>query len=194
MVSTSATRSAYARWRAARRELSAARDALIDAERVSEAAGGRRVWATAVVVVVLAAALAGFAVWRAVATTPEFTDAQVVQAARDRVTVLLSADSDDPSRAKAVLAGATGDFYDTFAQSADSYTEYIGEHGAHGTATIDAAVFDGRRGDDSAVLVVARVRVDTKSSSNTGDRRLRLRVVMTPEDGALKMSGVRFVS
>ena len=184
-------------WRTARARLAAARDELASAEvdaGLRAPAGARWRLLLALIAAVVVAG-AGVAVWQAAAQTPEFTDAQIVDAARDRTELLLTADADDPGRARQILNGATGEFQESFAQSAEAYTDFISRLGTQGTATIDGAALVQRGDADAVVLVVASVRVGTDGApaDTAGTQQLRLRVVVTPEDGVLKLSGVRFV-
>ena len=75
------------------------------------------------------------------------TDADYEQAATDRVTMLLSPDYWQPGRAQRILAGATGEFYDEFAQSADAYTKFVKSRGTVAEGTVDGAAISGRTPD-----------------------------------------------
>ncbi|UQE74475.1 hypothetical protein MYK68_17400 [Gordonia sp. PP30] len=196
------------RWRDARAARRAAADRLAVAEC---AAGERRRWSTGfriglAVIAVLALVGAGAAVWSAVDRASRYTDAQLVDAAAQRVELLLTANADDRQRAREILDGATGEFHDTFAQSAQAYTRFVERAGSSGSARIDGAALASRAGDRGVVLVAASVRV-AADPAKAGEpsptpaagpvavehRQLRLRVVMVPEDGALKLAGVVFL-
>ena len=131
-------------------------------------------------------------VWRAVDRSADYSDAQLVEAAEQRVAVLLQADADSPDRAEQILSGATGDFHDAFAQSADAYTRYVKREGAHGDATIDAAALAARMGESGVVLVAAGLQVSTDDAAPLR-QQIRLRVTVEPDDGQLKLSTVEFV-
>ena len=75
------------------------------------------------------------------------TDADYEQAATDRVTMLLSPDYRQPGRAQRILAGATGEFHDEFAQSADAYTKFVKSRGTVAEGTVDGAAISGRTPD-----------------------------------------------
>jgi len=184
-------------WRRARADAAAARDelAVAEAEAGLRPRGDRRLRLVLTAALTVALVLAAVAVWQAVVRTPEFTDRQIVDAARDRTRLLLTADAGDADRARQILAGATGEFHDSFAQSAEAYTQYIEKAGSRGEVRIDAATL-ARRGDpDSVVLIVASLKVGGTgvSADAAGTQQLRLRVVVTPDDGVLKLSGVGFV-
>lgn len=184
------------RWRAARAARDAARAELVAAEVDSGARRrlSRPVRFGLVVVAVLAVVGAGLLVWRAAVAGPEFSDQQMVDAAGQRAELLLTADAGDPKRARQILAGATGEFHDSFAQSAESYTEFVAGRGSRGATTIDGAALASRDGDRAVVLVAASLRVESPSRpQGEAPVQVRLRVVVEPEDGVLKLSGVTFL-
>lgn len=201
------------RWRAARAERDRARDALAEAllragERRRLSLGLRLLLAA---LAVLAPAGAGCLAWRAAEATPAYSDADLVSAASSRVQRLLAADAADPDRAREILAGATGDFYDSFAQSAEAYTAFVADRGTVGEAAIDGAALVTREGDGGVVLVTAGLRVGTGAAgpttprptappqstttpgSTTTPQQVRLRVLVEPDDGVLKLAGVVFL-
>ncbi|MFT3716951.1 MAG: hypothetical protein QM774_13705 [Gordonia sp. (in: high G+C Gram-positive bacteria)] len=182
-------------WRSARTRRDRAWDELATAQVRAGLRSRLPLWSrlALIAVAVLAVAGAGIAVWRAVDRIGGYSDADYVRAAEQRTSLLLTADASDPDRAEKILAGATGDFYDSFAQSADSYTRYVGEQGSRGTTTIDGAALADRRDGSAVVLVVAGTSVRQKAGAPL-DQELRLRVTVTPEDGELKLSNVEFVS
>lgn len=148
---------------------------------------------TLAVVAVLAVLVAGVTVWQATARERSYSDADLIDAATSRVELLLTADAADTDRARQILAGATGDFHDQFAQSAQAYTEFVQEQGSNGRARIDGAGLVGRSGDVGVVLIAAAVAVKGAAGEGEKRRQLRLRVVVEPEDGRLKLSGVAFL-
>lgn len=174
--------------RAAEGELRAARDDLQAAE---IDAGLRRaprtwLWVSIVAILAVAAAAATLTLWsRAV---PHYSDADYQRAATDRVSLLLSPNSHDAGQAKRILDGATGEFYDEFAQSADSYTRFVRSQGTVARGTVDATGVSGRSGDTAAVLVSSTV-----AFTDTVTRQFRLRVLVTPDDGQLKLSAVQYL-
>ncbi|GAA4756776.1 hypothetical protein GCM10023217_31010 [Gordonia alkaliphila] len=183
------------RWRAARAARKQAYARLAEAEVDAGVREGltRSVRLTLAVVAVLAVVLAGLAVWQAQERGNGYSDAELVDAATARVQVLLTADADNENRVRQILAGATGEFYDEFSRSVEAYSEFVREQGSDGRAWVDGAGLVGRSGDRGVVLVAAAVAVKADGSSGKIRRQLRLRVVVEPDDGRLKLSGVAFL-
>lgn len=190
--------------RRARAQLRDAADALDDARiEVGEARGpGRRVVMALVVAAVVLLAFAGWSGWRWAQTAGAYTDADYVDAARERVALLLAPDHRRPEAAQRILAGATGDFHDQFAQSADAYTDYVAQAGTEVDGVVDAAALAERHGDDAEVLIAASARITAtpvagdsagEAETSTVHRRFRLRVTVTPEHGVLKLSDVGYL-
>ncbi|WP_345314175.1 hypothetical protein [Gordonia alkaliphila] len=186
---------AVTRWRAARAARKQAYARLAEAEVDAGVREGltRSVRLTLAVVAVLAVVLAGLAVWQAQERGNGYSDAELVDAATARVQVLLTADADNENRVRQILAGATGEFYDEFSRSVEAYSEFVREQGSDGRAWVDGAGLVGRSGDRGVVLVAAAVAVKADGSSGKIRRQLRLRVVVEPDDGRLKLSGVAFL-
>lgn len=93
---------------------------------------------------VLSLALAGWGIARWSQESGRTSDAEYERIATDRVTLLLSPDYRQPGRAQRILAGATGEFYDEFAQSADAYTTFVKSRGTVAEGTVDGAALSGR--------------------------------------------------
>ncbi len=153
---------------------------------------------TTTVAVVIAAALVGtaaWAVWFAASAPDRHSDDDYLRAATQEVELLVTADADDPDRAQRILSRATGPFRDSFAQSADAYTEYIRQSGAEGDGEIDGAAVAGRSLRGAQVLVAASVQVRTADGDRDSEpvQQLRLRVTVVPEDGELKVAGLVLV-
>lgn len=179
--------------RAARAQLRRAVDDLVDAEvHAGLRPGVRRIWwvviGVAVVGAVLAAAL-GVAAWARSAHA--YTDDDYRHTASELTSLLLSADPSDPDRARRILDRATGAFHDEFAQSASSYTDYVRRTGTVGEATVEGSGVSGRSGDDATVLVVAAVTY--RGQTPTPVREFRLRMLVVPDDGALRVSAVQYL-
>lgn len=175
--------------RASRAELRAARDELETAE---VEAGLRRpdrrwLWLSLVAVIAVAAAVTAVSLW--VRADNRYTDADYQRAAAQRVTLLLSPDVHRPDRARRILDGATGEFYEQFAQSADSYTGFVGRQGTVARGAVDGTGVSARSGDSAAVLVAATVEFTAPPQT----REFRLRVLLTPADGELKLSAVQYL-
>ncbi|MBD0021123.1 hypothetical protein GII33_17555 [Gordonia pseudamarae] len=210
-----------ARERAARVALREAVDDLRAAQVAAGAAAPAPRWWrwAAVVAVVVSVVAAGWGVARWAAASGRITDAGYERAATDRVTLLLSPDYRQPGRAQRILAGATGEFYDEFAQSADAYTRFVAARGTVAEGLVDGAAISGRTEAGATVLVAATVRFtgpDTGAnttgqttpgsdgggtatgdpdSGGTGDRtqRFRLRVLLTDSDGGPKLAAVQYL-
>ncbi|GAA1479829.1 hypothetical protein GCM10009624_02690 [Gordonia sinesedis] len=208
--------------RAARAELRRAIDDLV----VAEHAAGlrrpvRRIWWLALAVAVVGAlVVAGVSVGAATRSVRGYTDADYRRAAAAEMRLLLSPNHTEPQQVRRILDGATGGFYDEFAQSADSYTAFVRRNGTIAGASIDGTGLSRRDGDDAVVLVAATVeyRPPGASASSDGEtsadretttgpetntdrgtnaapdtRQFRLRVFVTPDDGRLKVGAVQYL-
>ncbi|GAC67778.1 hypothetical protein [Gordonia soli] len=190
------------RWsqlRASRRELRDATDELRSA-RIAEGrmpAPGRAPTILLAVAICAALALAVVVVAGWLGARSAYSDADYRRAAADRVSLLLSPDVGRPDRARRVLAGATGSFADEFAQSADGYTEFVRQNGTVAAGAVTGTGVAARAGESAEVIVVADVRFSgggpTAGDAARGDRRFRLRVVVTPEGGVLKLAAVQYL-
>ncbi|MFW0783958.1 hypothetical protein AAFP35_05505 [Gordonia sp. CPCC 206044] len=183
--------------RTTRRELASAVDELHDAQ---VAAGVRRrpriVWLVATIAVLLiVAAVVAVTFW--VRADNAYTDDDYRRAAVARVSLLLSPDHRRPDQARRILEGATGAFYDQFGQSADSYTRFVASQGTVARGTVDGAGVSGRSGDRATVLVAATVGFAQTGAAGSGDaaatRQFRLRVLVVPDDGQLKLAAVQYL-
>lgn len=199
------TPSTIAAARAARHELTEALDDLHDLE--VEAGLRRPVPRRRVLLPIAAAAvallLAVVAVVAWVQARDAYTDADYERAAAERVSVLIAPDHRDPRRAQKILAGATGAFHDEFAQSADAYTAFVKDKGAVSRSWVDGTGVSARKGDAATVLVAATVVFagDAVSDGTAAEgpaaegeaRRFRLRVLVEPAGGALKLGAVQYL-
>ena len=189
---------ALARERTARAALREAVDDLREVQvRAGTAPPTPRWWRwVAMVAVVLSLALAGWGIVRWSHESGRTTDAEYERIATDRVTLLLSPDYRQPGRAQRILAGATGEFYDEFAQSADAYTTFVKSRGTVAEGTVDGAALSGRTSGGATVLVAATVRF-TGSPDNRSQREreqaFRLRVLLTDSDGGPKLAAVQYL-
>lgn len=189
---------AIARWRVARKARERARDELIVAETTAgmRQRMSRGIRGALVLLATLTVVAAGLGWWQLV-SGPQYSDQELVEAAVARTELLLTADVADPGRAREILAGATGDFRDSFAQSAEAYTQFVEQRGARGSAGIDAAALAARDGDRGVVLLAASLAVtvgqEDQAQAQAQAQPLRLRVVVEPADGQLKLAGVTFL-
>ncbi|GAB19531.1 hypothetical protein GOEFS_091_00230 [Gordonia effusa NBRC 100432] len=188
-------RALLAAYRSARADQARASSAVFDAEVL---AGRRRpLWhwplrvVTFVVVVALAFAVVGLIEWRR--SDHSYTDADYIGAVTKRIELLLSPDYRRPEQVKRVLAGATGTFYDEFAQSADAYTTFVSKAGTVSTGRVTGAGVSRRIGDDAEILVAATADLAAQADRPASSREFRLRTVVTPEDGVLKLSMVQYL-
>ncbi|MBY4570063.1 hypothetical protein ACN95_08540 [Gordonia sihwensis] len=184
-------------WRRARSELRSARDDLAEAEAsagLRSRMSRRTRWILATIAV-LALAAAGAGIWYAAAAPQRYSDEDYLKAATAEVELLLDVDANDPARAKRILAGATGSFHDAFAQSADAYSSYVKDSGAHGQGRIDAAAVQSSSADGAEVMVAASVQVGDRDTEQDAAplQNLRLVVSLVPEDGDLKVDGLVMV-
>ncbi|WOC11583.1 hypothetical protein [Gordonia sp. MP11Mi] len=177
-------RAARAKRRARRREL----DAVLSEQRLASSVGRKQ--GLAVVFAIVAVALAGLAVWQYAVAPRHYSDAEYVSATADRVSLLMEADSEDQGRAGRILSGATGEFHDSFAQSADAYTQFVESAKTSGDGSVDGVGVARREGDSALMLVAASVRVATSTGQDAAPAAFRMRVLMTPEDGELKIAAV----
>lgn len=179
-------------------ELRAARAVLRERRRALPDGGGRRPAhgrsLVLVVVMVIAVVLAGVAVWQYAVAPRHYSDDDFIAAATSRVELLLEADSDDADRAARILSGATGTFHDSFAQSADAYSQYIETAKTRGDGTVDGIALARRDGDSALMLVAASVRVATSTGEDEAPATFRMRVLMTPEDDVLKIAAVEVLA
>ncbi len=145
------------------------------------------------IAVVAAALVAVSGVVAAIASTSGPSDEDFARAAAARVTALLSATPDQPGRAKRILAGATGEFHDEFAQSADAYTTFVRASGTVSDGRVQATGLTARQGNQAEVLVAATVDMAATPQSAARSTDFRLRVVVADEDGALKLAKVQYL-
>jgi Mce-associated membrane protein len=180
----------------AQRVVREARDELVDVEATAgrRVALGRRRTAGVVVITVVVAVLVGVASWRLATAPDHYSDDDFVAATTERVSLLLEADSSDPTRARRILSGATGEFHDSFAQSADAYSQYIESARTRGSGAVDGVALARRDGESALMLVAASVRITTADGTDDEPSAFRMRVQMTPEDGELKIAGIEVLS
>lgn len=153
-------------------------------------------WLTALALTVLVAAIAAVGGgYRYSQADQGFSDAQYMRAATERVEVLLTPDvGDNDKRGRQILAGATGDFRDEFAQSTDAYTQFVQRIGTVATGTVDGVGISSRTSERATLLVTAAISVRTGLAPGqpAGVQRFRVQVDMVPDDGALKISALEF--
>lgn len=185
---------------AARAELRHARTALAELEAGSDdrRPGTRPTWifvlAALVVIAAVAAVVGGV---RYAQADRGYSDDDYMRAAAARVQVLLTPDGGDEGRRSAqILAGATGEFEDEFAQSVDAYTQFVTQIGAEATGTVDGVGLSTRSGDRATLIVTAAITVRSDltdaASAEPAPRRFRVQVEMVPDGGSLKVSALEF--
>nr|WP_212763490.1 hypothetical protein [Gordonia araii] len=121
------------------------------------------------------------------------SDEDFQRAAAERVNLLLSSDPDQPDRAKRILAGATGEFHDEFAQSADAYTTFVRARGTVSDGRVQGTGMTARLGDQAEVLVLATVDLPASPQAPARSTDFRLRVVVADEDGVFKLAKVQYL-
>lgn len=182
-------------YRSARADQARAAAALIDAQTRAGRRPAPRRWPLWLAVLSVVAALVfgvvGAAGW--MRTDDGYTDSDYIDAATARIELLLSPDYRQPARVKRILASATGTFYDEFAQSADAYTTFVSKAGTVSTGRVLGAGVSRRLGDDAEVLVSATVDLTARDDAPASAREFRLRTVVTPEGGILKLSMVQYL-
>lgn len=155
-------------------------------------------WLTVLAIAVaIAAVVAAIGGYRYASADRGFTDAQYMQAAAERVEVLLTPEAGDGgTRGRQILAGATGTFEDEFAQSTDAFTTFVQKVGTVSTGTVDGVGISSRSGERATLLVTAAIEVttglDANGSGTAPVQRFRLQVDMVPDEGALKISELEF--
>ena len=158
----------------------------------------RRIGTIVPILLCLAAVVGcGIAVSGWLRASSDYSDSDYEHAAAQHVALLLSPDFRSPEVARRILDGATGEFHDEFAQSADSYTQFVRSRGTVGRAAVMGTGVSGRVDDGAVVLVAASVtfagEADNQHVSSSGAQPFRLRVLITPADGTLKMSAVQYL-
>lgn len=151
-------------------------------------------WARVAVAVAAVAAVSGLIAM--LVTGRGASDEEFQRAAAERVNVLLSVapgQPGQPDRAKRVLAGATGEFHDEFAQSADAYTAFVRAAGTVSDGRVQGTGLTARRGKQAEVLVYATVDLAPTAQSPSRSADFRLRVVVADEDGDLKLAMVQYL-
>ncbi|MFW0788870.1 hypothetical protein [Gordonia sp. CPCC 205333] len=188
-------RALLAAYRSARADQARASSALADVEVLAGRRKPLRRWpiriAALAAVAAIVFAVIGIVGW--LRSDDGYSDADYVDAATKRIELLLSPDYRQPERVKRVLAGATGSFYDEFGQSADAYTTFVTKAGTMSTGRVVGAGVSRRVGDDAEVLVAATVDLAAQAERPASSREFRLRTVVTPEDGVLKISMVQYL-
>jgi len=185
---------------AARAELRDARTALaeLEAESDDRRPGTRPTWLFVLAVLVVIAAVAAVVGGVRYAQADRgYSDDDYMRAAAARVQVLLTPDGgDDGRRSAQILAGATGEFEDEFAQSVDAYTQFVTQIGAEATGTVDGVGLSTRSGDRATLIVTAAITVRSDltdaTSAEPAPRRFRVQVEMVPDGGSLKVSALEF--
>lgn len=122
-------------------------------------------------------------------------DGQLVEAARQGVTALLSIDH---SRARAdvarVLELSTGTFRDDFAKTADDFVKTAESQQVVTVARIKAAALDHADGDGGVVLVAVNSEVTNSAGAKQDSRPFRMNVTVSRDGDQFKMSSLEFVA
>lgn len=121
------------------------------------------------------------------------SDEDFERAAATRVNTLLTNSPDQPDRARRILAGATGEFHDEFAQSADAYTRFVRSRGTVADGRVQGTGLTARDGNQAEVLVLATVDLPASAQAPAASTDFRLRVVVADEDGEFKLAKVQYL-
>ncbi|MFT3900865.1 MAG: hypothetical protein QM728_11575 [Gordonia sp. (in: high G+C Gram-positive bacteria)] len=121
------------------------------------------------------------------------SDDDFQRAAAARVNALLTINPDQPGRTQRILAGATGEFHDEFAQSADAFSKFVKQAGAVSDGRVQGTGVTARTGDQAEVLVLASIDLPASRQAPARSADFRLRVVVADEDGVLKLAKVQYL-
>lgn len=183
--------------RQARAELRRAVDSLHDAEVATKLRRRtpRAWWVLTVLLVAAALVAAGVGITALIRSESAYAETDFENTALAEVRLLLGPDPAAPDRAREILDNATGGFYDGFAQSAESYTQFVRRSGTVGAVTVDGSGLSRRSGDDAVVLVAATVRYTggDEQTPDASSRQFRLRVYVTPDADRLKVGQVQYL-
>lgn len=162
---------------------------------------GRPRWRTRLVVGAVLAVTAGLVVtsvglWNEHTAMRE-NDAlgqRYLQSARQGVLDLtsISADTVDADTAR-ILAESTGGFRDDFDTRAADFVTVVKQANVKAVGSITEAGLESMDGGTAKVLVAATSKVTNSSGAQEEPRVWRLRVTLTDDAGALRMSDVEFV-
>ncbi|GED99367.1 hypothetical protein [Gordonia crocea] len=155
------------------------------------AGGTESRWPRLLLVLAALAAVTGLVAAVIAGRGPSDDDFQ--RAAAQRVGALLTVDPGHPDRAKRILAGATGEFHDEFAQSADAYTRFVRSAGTVSDGRVTGTGLTARRDNSAEVLVAASVDLAASRTAPARSTDFRLRVVVVDEGGAFKLAKVQYL-
>ncbi|MBJ8344673.1 hypothetical protein [Antrihabitans sp. YC2-6] len=122
-------------------------------------------------------------------------DAAILSAANSGVTAMISVrDNSAADDVAKVLDQSTGAFKADFEQRSESFISVVQEAKVVTQGEVVASGIESRDGDSATVLVSATSTVSNAAGADNETRSWRLRVTMTDDDGAYKMSNVEFVA
>ncbi|EME21171.1 hypothetical protein [Rhodococcus triatomae] len=167
----------------------------VGAPRVGMSRTGRVVVAALAVVCLVLAGVSGVLLWQlrqAVVQESEQRDA--LAAARETATNLATVDhTTAESDVQRVLDGATGEFHDEFASSADSFVSVVKDTEVTTVAEDADAAIETWDGDRGVVLVQVRSTVTNRVEPQEKTRVWRLRLTMEQSDGSYRTSALEYV-
>lgn len=157
----------------------------------------RRAALIAVMASITAAALVATGVigWqhREAQTDASRAEAYVATAERG-VTAITSLDFRHAKRdVDRIVSMSTGPFYDDFNKRAPDFTKVIEQSQVTTTGEVTATALESMTGDSAIILVSASSEVTNAAGAKQEPRVWRLRVTVTGNQGAMKISNVEFV-
>jgi Mce-associated membrane protein len=148
-----------------------------------------------VAAVVALAALAGWLGFRAhQAHQSQAERSQFLQAARQGATNLTTIDwQQAESDVQRILGGATGQFYDDFAQRSQPFIDVVKKTKSTTVGTVTEAGLESQSADSAQVLVAVTVTTSNAGAPQSDPHGWRLRIAVTHVGDQAKVSNVEFV-
>jgi Mce-associated membrane protein len=92
-----------------------------------------------------------------------------------------------------IMDGATGEFYDDFAQRSQPFVEVVKKAQSVSVGTVTAAGLESHSSQEAQALVAVSVTTSNSSGPNQPPRSWRMRIAVHKVDGQVKVSRVEFV-
>ncbi|CRK52708.1 VirB8 protein [Rhodococcus sp. RD6.2] len=157
---------------------------------------GRVVVAAFGVVCLLLVGVCGVLLWQyRQASALESQQRDALAAARDTAMNLATVDhATAESDVRRVLAGATGEFHDDFASSAESFVSVVKDTEVTTVGQEADAAIESWNGDSGVVLVQVRSTVTNRVQPEEKSRVWRLRLTMDEVDGVYRTAALEYVA